>query len=96
MPLAVSTTTPIGRIASTSTNPSTWSTYAGRRSRCSTVPRLAPGSMPASTSERISRRPVSSPTGRAPGWQNFKPLYCFGLWLAVIMIPGRSSAPLAK
>ena len=39
---------------------------------------------------------VSSPTGRAPDRQNFNPLYCFGLWLAVIITAGRSSDPDAK
>ena len=40
--------------------------------------------------------PVSSPTGFAPARQNFSPLYCFGLWLAVSMIAGRSRDPEAK
>ena len=36
----------------------------------------ATGVDPRSTSARISRRPVSSPTGLAPARQNFSPLYC--------------------
>ncbi len=53
-------------------------------------------SPPRSTIALTSRRPVSSPTGFAPEMQNFSPLYCFGLWLAVSMMPGTSSEPEAK
>ena len=62
-----------------------------------TVPRSStPGAVPRSTIALMSRRPVSSPTGLAPARQNFRPLYCLGLWLAVSMMPGMSSEPDAK
>ena len=51
--------------------------------------------MPASTISRSSRRPVCSPTGLAPSRQSLIPLYLAGLWLAVIIAPGRPRLPLA-
>ena len=44
---------------------------------------------------RISVRPVSAPTGRAPARHILIPLYLAGLWLAVIMAPGMPRLPLA-
>src|SRR5438094_252977 len=36
---------------------------------------------------RTSRRPVSSPTGAAPGRHSFSPLYWGGLWLEEELVP---------
>ncbi len=85
-----------GRMRCASQNVSTCSVNAGNMSRCSTTPGSPLGGSPCSVSARTSRRPLSSPTGRAPDRQNFSPLYCFGLWLAVIITAGRSSDPDAK
>ena len=54
------------------------------------------GGRPVSVIARISRRPLSSPTGRAPARQNFSPLYCFGLWLAVIITAGKVERPATR
>ena len=54
---------------------------------CSTDPRRPRRTPGRSASARISRRPVPH-RRRAPGRQNFSPLYFVGLWLAVI-IDGR-------
>ena len=73
--------------------------YSGLRSRCSIVPAGDPvgdGAAPFSAIARISRRPLSSPTGAAPGRQSFSPLYWGGLWLAVNIAPGRPRRPEAK
>ena len=75
MPFAVSATTVSGRIAETSTNESTCSTYASSSSSRRTVPVAARETDPCrSARSRISARPVSCPTGFAPGRQNFIPL----------------------
>ena len=44
---------------------------------------------------RMSTRPLSCPTGRAPARHILIPLYWAGLWLAVNIAPGWSRAPLA-
>ena len=45
---------------------------------------------------RISTRPDSCPIGAAPALHILIPLYFAGLWLAVNIAPGMSSAPEAK
>ena len=45
---------------------------------------------------RMSRRPLSSPIGRAPAEQNLMPLYWAGLCDAVNIAPGASREPEAK
>ena len=51
---------------------------------------------PCSTASRIALSPVSEPIGDAPARQSLMPLYRAGLWLAVNIAPGTSSAPEAK
>lgn len=46
-----------------------------------------------SSQPRISARPVSSPIGAAPARQSLMPLSFAGLWLAVIITPGRPRLP---
>ena len=46
-----------------------------------------------STEAFISINPEFSPIGNAPVLHNFKPLYSFGLWEAVIMRPGLLRRP---
>ena len=48
-----------------------------------------------STMAWMSRRPVSWPTGRAPGRHSLIPLYLAGLWEAVSMAAGASRLPAA-
>ena len=49
------------------------------------------GQRPDLAETRVLARPASRPAR-----QNFSPLYSFGLWLAVIITPGRSREPEAK
>ena len=44
----------------------------------------------------MANSPVSAPIGAAPARHSLMPLYLAGLWLAVNMAPGTSSAPEAK
>ena len=71
------------------------SMYSSAGRRCSTVARGTVGAAPTPVAAiaRISRRPLSSPTGAAPGRQSFSPLYWGGLWLAVNIAPGSVEAP---
>ena len=98
IPFAVSVATVRGTIESASTKVMTCSTNRSSMSRSATRPGLtAVGPPPSrSASDRISPRPVSSPTGAAPARQNFSPLYWGGLWLAVTLTPGTSRSPEAK
>ena len=101
IPFAVSATTLIGESEPTSTKETTWSANCSSMSRRETVPRAATGAGPVPARaffavSRISPRPVSIPTGRAPDRQNLMPLYWAGLCDAVNMAPGMSSVPAAK
>jgi hypothetical protein len=90
MPFAASTTTRSGRIASTSTNESTFSTKLGQTSSSRTVPRSTTWPNPASALARMSSRPESPPTGSAPRRTIFIPVYSAGLCDAVTQIPPSS------
>ena len=68
--------------------PSSFERYASHRSWV--LSRPPPGPAPRwtpSAMARISESPVSWPTGLAPAAQTLKPLYCAGLWLAVVWMP---------
>ena len=59
--------------------------YPSQRSRVSSLP--PPGPMPVRAPSAIALMalsPVSWPTGFAPAALTLKPLYCAGLWLAVV------------
>ena len=63
MPFAASTTTRSGRMASTSTNDSTFETKVGQTSSLRTAPRRSTSPKPASARALISTSPESPPTG---------------------------------
>ncbi len=75
MPLAVSATTLSGCRAETSTKERTWSANSLSRFRCEREPgSVLAGGIPPATMALMRSRPVSCPTGRAPGRQNLMPL----------------------
>ena len=89
-----------GRIDETSANDSTCSTYRSMTFLLVREPAFAAagGPEPSSTVSATCLtmpRPLSMPTGRAPDKQNLRPLYWAGLWDAVNIAPGASSAPAA-
>ena len=101
IPFAVSATTRIGPMLSTSTNVSTCSTNSSSIERSERVPRslTASGPFPSSTdwaTRFTSSSPVSAPTGRAPDRHSLIPLYPAGLCDAVNIAPGMSRVPDAK
>ena len=77
MPLAVSATTFSGASRSRSTKVRTWAANSASSVLLGDAcPWSAAGPTPATARSRISTRPVSSPTGRAPARQILMPLYC--------------------
>ena len=83
--------------AETSMNDRTWSANSSSRSRLVTEPAVAPSTTGWDAApSRMSMRPLSSPTGRAPDRQNFTPLYWAGLCDAVNTAPGALRWPDAK
>jgi hypothetical protein len=96
IPLAASTTTFSGLIASASTNERHLSTKPGQTSWLLTEPRRLTSPKPASARSRTSSKPDSPPTGSAPRRTIFIPVYSFGLCEAVTQMPPSSaSAPTA-
>ena len=89
MPLAASSTTRRPVMADGSTNVRQRSTKRRSRSGSSLrVPGVAAGAgSPAIARRPTSPMPVSPERGRAPADTIFTPVYCGGLWLAVMTAP---------
>ena len=91
MPLAASSTTRRSRMAEGSTKPMQAAT--NRSSRLSSrlrVPGVAASGGPARAMRPTSPMPASPESGSAPAVTIFMPVYCGGLWLAVMHAPASS------